>query len=124
MEPTDAPDGDLRVELDGVRRRLDDHALLLRKVQQGTTELAESVGRLVTGQRRRDRWVSVNSFVAYLLFTAILGGAMLVLYRSRAGQLVRDRDSAVAERDLARARAKTLDDQLTARTAAGEQAFA
>ncbi len=124
MEPTAAPDSDLRVDLDGLRRRLDDHAVLLRKVQQGSTELAESVGRLVEGQRRRDRWVSVNSFVAYLLFTAILGGAMLVLYRSRAGQLVRDRDSAIAERDLARTRAKTLDDQLTARSAAAEQAFA
>lgn len=123
MDPTTADATDLQVELEGVRRRLDDHALLLRKTQQGLTELADSVGKLVTDHRRQNRWASANSFVAYLLFTAILGGAMLVLYRSRAGELVRARDSAVAERDLARSRAKTLDDQLTARTAADKQAF-
>ena len=124
MEPTDDdPGADVRADLGGLRRRLDDHGAILRKTQQGLAELAESVGRVVTAQRSRDRWVSVNSFVAYLLFTAILGGAMLVLYRSRAGELVRARDSAVAERDLARARAKTLDDQLAARTAAAAHAF-
>ncbi|MBK9032764.1 MAG: tetratricopeptide repeat protein [Myxococcales bacterium] len=124
MEPTDDDPGtDLRADLDGLRRRLDDHGTVLRKSQQGLAELAESVARVVTLQRGRDRWVSVNSFVAYLLFTAILGGAMLVLYRSRAGELVRARDSAVAERDLARARAKTLDDQLVARTTGADHAF-
>lgn len=125
MEPTDDdPGAELRADLDGLRRRLDDHGAVLRKTQQGLAELAESVARVVTAQRGRDRWMSVNSFVAYLLFTAILGGAMLVLYRSRAGELVRSRDSAVAERDLARARAKTLDDQLVARSTGAEHAFA
>lgn len=112
-----------RGDLDLLRRRLDDQGTVLRKTQQGVTELAESVGRLVTAQRRRERWMSVNSFVAYLVFTVVLGGGFLMLYRARAGELVRTRDSAVAERDLARARAKTLDDQLTARTSGAARAF-
>ena len=33
---------------------------------------------------RRERWLNVNSFGAYLLFTLVLGGAFLTLYRSRA----------------------------------------
>ena len=123
MEPPDDPAGDLRTDLDSLRRRLDDHGVVMRKTQQGIGELAESVGRLVTDQRRRDRWLSVNSFVAYLLFTAILGGAMLVLYQSRAGELVRGKDSAVAERDLARAQAKSQGDQLSARAASATAAF-
>lgn len=122
MDETE-PGADLRSELDGLRRRLDDQAIVLRKTQQAMTELAESAGRLATAQRRRDRLTSVNSFVAYLLFTAILGGAMLVLYRSRAGELVRDRDNAVAERDAARVRAKAQAEELTARTAAAGRAF-
>lgn len=118
-----APADAWRTDLDALRRRLDDQAMLLRKTQQGVAELAESVGRVVAAQRRRERWLSVNSFVAYCLFAVILGGAFLMLYRARAGELVRNRDGAVAERDLARARAKTLDDQLAARTAGAERAF-
>ena len=122
-DATAADPGADPVALDALRRRLDDQAMVLRKTQQGVTELAESVGRVVTAQRRRERWVSVNSFVAYVLFTLVLGGAFLALYRARAGELVRNRDSAVAERDLARARAKTLDDQLAARTSGAARAF-
>lgn len=113
----------LRSDLDALRRRLDDQATILRKTQQGVAELAESVGRVVAGQRRRERWMSVNSFVAYLLFTVVLGGAFLMLYRARAGELVRNRDAAVADRELARSRAKALDDELSRRTAGAARAF-
>ncbi|MEZ4401885.1 MAG: hypothetical protein R3B06_17785 [Kofleriaceae bacterium] len=122
--PADDPSDDRAVDLDALRRRLDDHGTTLRKTHKALGELAESVGRLVTEQRRRDRWISVNSFVAYLLFTVILGGAMLVLYRSRSGELVRARDAAVAERDLARGRARTLDEQVAARATADQRAYA
>src|SRR5688572_31772074 len=86
--------------------------------------LAESVGRLVTSQRRRERWINVNSFVAYVLFTVVLGGAFLTLYRSRAQELVRGRDGAVGERDLARIRVKALEDELTGRQQAVQKAYA
>jgi tetratricopeptide (TPR) repeat protein len=124
--PPDAPDPSmpLREELDALRRRLDDHGTLLRKNQQAVAELAESVGRMVTGQRRRERWMNVNSFAAYLIFTLLLGGAFLTLYRSRARELVHARDAAVHERDDARTRARTLDETLARRDAGTQSAFA
>ena len=119
--PTDP--GELRGELDALRRRLDDQAAILRKNGQAMSELAESVGRLVLSNRKRDRWINVNSFVAYILFTLVLGGAFLTLYRSRAQELVRGRDSAVGERDLARSRVKALEDELTGRQQAVQAAY-
>ncbi len=119
---TDPGDG-LRAELEALRRRLDDQGNVLRKNQQALGELADSVGRLVTSQRRRERWINVNSFVAYVLFTVVLGGAFLTLYRSRANELVRGRDGAVSERDLARSRVKTLEDELAGRQQAVQKAY-
>jgi len=115
---------DLHGEMEALRRRLDDHGTVLRKNQQALAEMAESVGRLVTSQRRRERWVNVNSFVAYVLFTVVLGGAFLTLYRSRARELVTARDVAVNERDQARSRARTLEDTLGKRDQATTSAFA
>lgn len=123
MQP-DAPEPPLlREDMEALRRRLDDHATLLRKNQQALAELAESVGRLVTTHRGRERWMNVNSFVAYLIFTMVLGGAFLTLYRSRARELVQARDTAVIERDDARTRAKALDETLTKRDAGTKSAF-
>jgi tetratricopeptide (TPR) repeat protein len=120
----DAQDSpEVREELEALRRRLDDHGALLRKNQQALSELAESVARLVTTQRRRERWMNANSFVAYLIFTLVLGGAFLTLYRSRARELVNARDTAVHERDDARSRAKMLDETLAKRDAGTKNAF-
>lgn len=122
MQP-EGPEPQFREELETLRRRLDDHGALLRKNQQALGELAESVGRMVTGQRRRERWINVNSFVAYLIFTLVLGGAFLTLYRSRARELVHARDAAVQERDEARTRARVLDETLVRRDAGTRSAF-
>jgi tetratricopeptide (TPR) repeat protein len=119
----DVPESPNREEMEALRRRLDDHGALLRKNQQALAELAESVGRLVTSQRSRERWMNVNSFVAYLIFTVVLGGAFLTLYRSRARELVQARDAAVIERDEARTRAKSLDETLQKRDAGTKSAF-
>jgi tetratricopeptide (TPR) repeat protein len=121
-DPAESPD--VRAELEALRRRLDDHGAVLRKNQQALGEMADSVGRLVTSQRRRERWINVNSFVAYVLFTVVLGGAFLTLYRSRARELVHARDVAVDERDQARSRAKGLETTLEAREAGTRSAFA
>ncbi|HVV82330.1 MAG TPA: tetratricopeptide repeat protein [Kofleriaceae bacterium] len=115
---------DLRTELEVVRRRLDDHGTVQRKTQQALNELAESVGKLVESQRRRERWLNVNSFGAYLLFTLVLGGAFLTLYRSRAKELVRGRDAAVGALDDANRKASDLEAQLAARNQGSERAFA
>src|SRR5439155_20793824 len=61
--------------LDGLRRRLDEQANQHRKTQSDVRQLAESIGALVSDQRRRSRWLNVNSFVAYLMFTLLCGGA-------------------------------------------------
>ena len=115
---------DLRVDLDALRRRLDDHGAVQRKTQLALSELAESVGKLVVSQRRRERWLNINSFGAYLLFTVVLGGAFLTLYRSRAKDLVRARDVAVGQLDNVSGRARSLETQLAARDQGSERAFA
>lgn len=119
---TDLPD--VRADMEALRRRLDDQAMVLRKNQQALAEMAESVGRLVTSLRRRERWINVNSFVAYVLFTVVLGGAFLTLYKSRARELVHARDVAVDERDQARSRARTVEATLAEREAGTKAAFA
>ncbi len=96
----------------------------LRKIHLALAGLAETVGRLVTAQRKRERWINANSFVAYLLFTVVLGGAFLTLYNSRARELVRARDVAQDERDQARSRAKALETTLDQRQRGAEAAFA
>lgn len=101
--PQDEDSVDLATELDGLRRRADDQATLLRKHQAAVTQLADTVAALVTLGKKRNRWINLNSFVAYVLFTVLLGGAMLVVYRSRVRELEAGRALAIAERDQARA---------------------
>src|SRR5690348_8664036 len=90
--PPDAPAPSalevVAAELESLRRKVDDNAALVRRNQLALTELAENVGKLVAEQRRRERLLTLNSFVAYLLFTVLLGGGFLLLYQSRADALV------------------------------------
>jgi tetratricopeptide (TPR) repeat protein len=104
--------------LETLRRRLDDQAVVGRKTATQVTQLADSIAALVAAQRRRVRWLNLNSFVAYVLFTVLVGAGAFVLYRSRAHELVTARDEAVRqERDAVR-RA----DEATARRAARDVA--
>ena len=59
--PSPSPVEELRSELEALRRRLDDHGTVQRKTQLALSELAESVGKLVVAQRRRERWLNVNA---------------------------------------------------------------
>lgn len=95
------PDDDGWALLDGLRRRLDDQASQSRKTQAQVTQLAESIAALVDLGRKRSRWLNLNSFAAYLIFTVLLGGAVYFVYQSRARELVTERDRAIAERDRA-----------------------
>lgn len=122
--PGQPPGAEVRADLEALRRRLDDHGVVQRKTQQALSELAESVGKLVVSQRRRERWLNVNSFGAYLLFTLVLGAAFLKLYDYRAGDLVHDKRAAVSELAAARDRVETLEKQLQARDDSGAAAFA
>jgi tetratricopeptide (TPR) repeat protein len=109
VPPSQRPEspGELDVghELDGLRRRADEHATALKKHQAAVTQLAESVTALVALGKKRNRWINLNSFVAYVLFTLLLGGALFFLYRARVGELEASRAQALAERDLSRATA-------------------
>ena len=106
--------------LEALRRRLDDQAALGRKTQVQVGQLADSIAALVAEQRRRSKWLNLNSFVAYLIFTVVVSAGFYALYRSRASELVTARTTAVHERDLATARA----DEATAKLAARERADA
>lgn len=109
---------ELAGEVDGLRVRLDDQAAVLRRTHAVVTGLAESLGRVVASQRRRERGLNLNSFVAYMLFTLLLGGGFFMLYSTRAGALVEARNEAVKARDTAREQARTLTDDIAARDAA------
>ncbi|HSK01092.1 MAG TPA: hypothetical protein VK932_07615, partial [Kofleriaceae bacterium] len=119
-------DGDGDADADGwallenLRRRLEDQAAQTRRTQQQVSQLAESIGALVEVQRRRSRWLNLNSFVAYLIFTMLCGAGSYLLYQSRADMLAGARDAAQRDRDLAVRRA----DEAAARAAAREQADA
>ncbi|MBA3454257.1 MAG: hypothetical protein H0T42_14285 [Deltaproteobacteria bacterium] len=104
--------------LEALRRRLDDQSAQGRKTQLQVTQLTESIGALVESQRRREKSLNLNSFVAYLIFTLLVGAGFYLLYRSRATELVDARDSAQRERDLAVRRA----DEAATKAAAREQA--
>lgn len=106
--------------LEGLRRRLDDQTSQGRKTQQQVTQLTESIAALVEMQRARTRRINLNSFIAYLIFTVLLGIGFYVLYNSRANELVEARQHADKERDAAVRRA----DELSVKAVARDQADA
>ncbi|MBV8763092.1 MAG: hypothetical protein JO257_37745 [Deltaproteobacteria bacterium] len=132
LEGAGPPEDDGWALLDGLRRRLDDQAAQTRKTQAQVTQLAESVAALVDLGRRRSRWLNLNSFAAYLIFTVLLGGAFYFVFQSRAREVVTqreraiaDRDRAFTDRDAAIKRADAADAALAAeRTAAAKAAAA
>jgi tetratricopeptide (TPR) repeat protein len=109
--------------LEGLRRRLDEQANQHRKTQTQVTQLADSIAALVTAQRRRSRWLNINSFVAYLIFTMLCGGAFYLLYQSRAREMVGDHNRVINERDTAAHKNKQLTEQIAARDAADAKAW-
>ena len=130
---TEEPGPDPRPEdegwalLEALRRRLDDQASQTRKTQAQVSQLAESIAALVELGRRRTRWLNLNSFAAYLIFTVLLGGAFFFVYKSSARELVATRERAIAERDRAyvdRDTAVKRADEATAKLAAEKAAEA
>ncbi|HEY4244334.1 MAG TPA: hypothetical protein VGM88_31185 [Kofleriaceae bacterium] len=86
--------------LEGLRRRMDDQAAISRETTGQMKALAESIAALVAQGRKRERWLNLNSFVAYMIFTILVGGGAYFLYQSRAKELIAERDRAIAERDV------------------------
>lgn len=114
---------DLAGEVDSLRLRLDDQAAVIRRTHAVVTGLAESLGKVVASQRRRERGINLNSFVAYTLFTLLLGSGFFALYSTRAGALVEARNEAVEAREAAHVRNRVLEDEIAARKAAEEAAL-
>lgn len=109
--------------LEGLRRRLDEQANQSRKTQNEVRQLADSIAAMVEQQRKRSRWLNVNSFVAYVMFTLLCGGAFYFLYQGRARDLVADRDRVSSERDTAVRRADEALKKAAARDAADAKAW-
>lgn len=109
--------------LEGLRRRLDEQANQNRKTQNEVHQLADSIAAMVEQQRKRSRWVNVNSFVAYVMFTLLCGGAFYFLYQSRARDLVAERNRVRTERDTAVRRADEALKKSAARDAADAAAW-
>ncbi len=105
----------LREEVGELRRRLDEHATTARKTQVAVATLAESLEKVVSNGRRSHRLLNLNSFVAYFLFTVLLGGGFFLLYNQRADGLVKARDMAVQDKKNLSADIKTLKDELAQR---------
>lgn len=79
--------------------------------------LATTLKDVVARQDKYERGLNLNSFVAYLIFTVLLGGAFYSLYRSRAELLVADRADALRARGAALDEAGVLRKALDARDA-------
>src|SRR5690349_13491121 len=126
-KPEDAPaepgEADGWALLDGLRRKLDDQGAQIRRNAGHIAQLAEGMSTLVALQRRRARWLDLNSFVAYVVFTVLLGGAFYYLYQSRARELVVERDAAVRHADEAVRRADEASARQVARDAADAKAL-
>lgn len=112
----------LKSDVDELRRRLDEQGVLLRRTNTAVTSLADSLGKVVASQSKRERWVNLNSFVAYTLFTVLLGGGFYMLYDQRAGDLMAARNAAISERDAAQQEIVSLQDAANTRTAAEKAA--
>lgn len=125
-EPRPATDADAEgwQLLDALRRKLDDQAAQQRRTHDQVQQLAESIAALVGEQRKRSRWLNLNSFVAYVIFTVLCGAGAYALYWSRSHELVEARDRAVNERDAAVKARDELAAKLNDQSAADKKASA
>jgi hypothetical protein len=111
-------------EYSEIRRDIAEAHAVATRTHNAVATLAASLKEVVTRQARYDRGLNLNSFVAYLLFTVLLGGGFYLLYRSRAGQLAAERDAAVRKQSEATEDAAAARRELAAREEADKKASA
>jgi tetratricopeptide (TPR) repeat protein len=99
----------------------ENHAVSTR-THNAVASLAASLKEVIVRQNRYERGLNLNSFIAYLLFTILLGGAFFLLYRSRADTMLRARDEAVRLRDEAVTKRDGIQRELTQRDDVARQA--
>ncbi len=104
------------------REVAESHAVAVR-TSNAVTTLAASLKEVISRQSRYDRGLNLNSFVAYVLFTALLGAGFFMLYRTRADQLVTERDQALRGQKSAIDEAQSARAELARRDAAEKKAL-
>jgi TolA-binding protein len=102
-------------EIRELRRELAEAHALLARTHQGLGTLATTLREVVARQARYERGLNLNSFIAYLLFTVLLGTGFYLLYR---GRMV---DLADAQEQAARARTEALAEIESARREVAER---
>lgn len=97
-------------EIEELKTLLVDRTDAIDKTLDASSQVARAMEDLVARQRVKNRFQQLNSFVAYVLFTLLLGGGFYVLYHSRSVALTTARDEALHAAKEARARARDLQD--------------
>ncbi len=118
--PSDIPSGGTG---DVVRREIAEVHAVASRTSNAVSTLASSLKDVVVRQEKLERGLNLSSFVAYIIFTALLAGGFFLLYRSRAGQLVSERDAAVRGRDEALAEAQAARREVATRDQAARKAY-
>src|SRR5687768_8661224 len=88
-----------------LRRDIAEAHAVATRTHTAVNTLASSLKDVVTRQDKYERGLNLNSFVAYVLFTLLLGSGFYLLYQSRAEVLLAERDAALRIRSEAVAEA-------------------
>jgi len=97
------------------------HAITTR-THNALTTLATTLKEIVARQDRYERGLNLNSFVAYTLFTVLLGAGFYMLYSARAENLLADREQALRVRAEAVAETERARKELAARQLGSKKA--
>ena len=97
-------------EIKELREVVEDHTEAIDKTLDASSQIARAMETLARRNKSQSRAQQLNSFVAYVLFTVLLGGAFYVLYQSRSTAITAARDEALESAQEARARARDLQD--------------
>ena len=106
-----------------LRREISEVHAVATRTSNALSTLTSSLKDVMVRQEKLERGLNLSSFVAYIIFTALLAGGFFLLYRSRAGQLVAERDQAVRGRDEALAEAQAARKEVAAREQAARKAY-
>ncbi len=93
-----------------IHQTIREHTHRLAQTQRSVDELAVHISRIGSDKRS-----ILNSFVAYVLFTVLLGGAFFLLYRARVSSVIESRETALFDRDNANERLEQVTKELRSR---------
>lgn len=106
---------EIHKEIKELRGAVEDRTEAIDQTLDASSQVARAMEQLVARQNTKNRFQQLNSFVAYVIFTVLLGGAFYVLYTSRSASIIAARDEAEDAAQAARARARELQDSQVGR---------